>query len=531
MKNAVVTLSFGIDEMCKLTHPTIKAYADKVGADFVVIKDKQLSKDFVQYEKFQIYSMFGEYQRVLFLDSDIIVRPDCPNLFDIVPEHKIGAFNEGKYREYCLILMQEACKQFSTALPKWDRQYYNTGVMLVSRLHRHIFKQPPKEIGKYADAWDYEQPYLNLKIISEGYEVQDLSYKFNRMSLVDEPTGEHRLSSYIVHYAGAAKYEDKVKLIAQDLESWKNTAPEYKYQRNIHVDIGGGLGDQVCAEPVIRFMCENAYKGDNIRIKTDFPRIFKHLPVNILNGHKVEDSRVYSKFQTMPNTEQPIWNFLTPSLCHTVDFSSFSTLRRSLPNHLKTVHLETKFEDLKSLINIIGIKNLTELVLVHPGKGWASKTFPSSYWENVITELSNEFPVAVIGKYISKEQGLVDFKCPEKAVDLRNMLNLDELIALVSQAKVLVSNDSSPVHIAGAFDNWIILIPSCKHPDHVLPYRNGSVYYKTKALFKKLTVDAVDSTPTQIEGQTIDYVVGDIMEYLPDASTIVSTVRGCYGKN
>ena len=79
-----------------------------------------------------------------------------------------------------------------------------------------------------------------------------------------------------------------------------------------------------------------------------------------------------------------------------------------------------------------------------------------------------------------------------------------------------------PIHAAGAFDNYIVLIPTCKHPEHVLPYRNSSKYYKAKALYKKLICEALNHKPTNTAGETIDRIVGDIMEYLPDPETVVN---------
>jgi hypothetical protein len=64
-------------------------------------------------------------------------------------------------------------------------------------------------------------------------------------------------------------------------------------------------------------------------------------------------------------------------------------------------------------------------------------------------------------------------------LDLVGCLTLEELIAMVSQARVLVSNDAPLVQLAGAFDNWIALVASLRHPDYVLPWRNGSQSWRT----------------------------------------------------
>lgn len=526
-KKAVVTMCFGeFEYMAEVTHPSIKAYADKIGADFLVINERKISKKYLHYEKFQLHDMFKDYHRIIYVDTDIIIRPDCPNLFDMVKEYKLGIFDEGRFGDF-LPVVRDACVKYNISIPKWERQSYNTGVMVLSRLHRKIFVKPEQEYDIVGGLAHYEQPYINLKIISGGYLVQDIGYKFNRMSLMDKLTGEHRLSSYIVHYANAAPVQSRLGLIKEDIKLWEKDAPDYRYARNIHVEVGGGLGDQVDAEPVVRYMCNHVYKGDNIRLRSHFPQIFEHLPVKMPDEMEMKkDQTIYYRIETLPGPETPLWQNVAQTLCHSTDFISIACLRRILPDLDKRITMKMKDEALFSLINTVGIKNLMEYVLVHPGKGWDSKTFPEDFWQGVVDGLAEKnIPTAIIGKCISERQGLVDIECPENVLDLRNLINLDELIALISQAKIVISNDSAPIHIAGAFDNWIVLIPSCKHPDHVLPYRHGVKTYKTKSLYKKLTCDSIDSSPTMIDGQTIDYVVGDIHDYLPDTGDVIKSVE------
>jgi heptosyltransferase-2 len=170
-------------------------------------------------------------------------------------------------------------------------------------------------------------------------------------------------------------------------------------------------------------------------------------------------------------------------------------------------------------------------VLVHPGKGWDSKSFPKEYWERVIAGISAAgLQVVLVGKDISDEQGTIQIDVPQGVIDARNLLSLGGLIALVGKARVLISNDSSPVHIAAAFENEIILIPTCKHPDHVLAPRAGGRMWRAQALYKRLLFDAIDSTPTQIHGKTIDKVVGDIMDYLPEVDEVIEAAKKAYGR-
>ena len=96
MKKAVVTIAVGerYTEMAKVTHPTLKAYADKVGAEFIVI---DTPTETPHWEKFKLYELLIKYNRIIYLDTDLIVRDDCPDLFELIPESKLGIFNEGRF--------------------------------------------------------------------------------------------------------------------------------------------------------------------------------------------------------------------------------------------------------------------------------------------------------------------------------------------------------------------------------------------------------------------------------------------------
>ena len=522
-KYTIVTITIGeqYKQIAKLTHPTIKEYADRIKADFIVLSDED--RNLPHWKKFKIFDLLKEYDRVLYLDTDLIIRGDCPNLFEIVPEKKIGLFNEGRFSNR-VGSMQEACKAYEEDLPRWDGTYYNTGVMVVSRYHRSLFKTPEKII----DLGMYEQPYLNLRIIKDDYKVHELEYKFNRMTILDPLTGEPRHASYIIHYAGAPNQFELLRVINEDLEEWKNKRSfGWPYKRNIIITVGGGLGDQLCAEPVARYIINKIYPDQNIVIITHWPRLFKHLNVPAMKQEEYNMNPIKGPvyiMETMPDVNKPVWAFLTHTLSHSIDFSSIASIHRLIPDEDKTIKLEPSVDGIKEALEMV--KDLTDYVLVHPGRGWPSKTFPKSWWESVIKGLvDNGLRVAVIGKHISDEQGYVDVDVPKEVVDLRDMLTLEGLIGAISQARVLISNDSAPIHIAGAFDNFIILIPTCKHPDMVLPYRFGSKSYKTKSLYKKLTVDYIDSSPTMVHGQTLDYVVGNILDYLPDPETVVEEAK------
>lgn len=104
MKDRVVcVMSVGAGKYLKqynLVKDNIMAYAKKCNADFKFIDDyidQDLKRD-IYSQKLLIPDYLREYEQVLFLDLDIIIAPDCPSVFELMPEH-IGLMAEVNPRE------------------------------------------------------------------------------------------------------------------------------------------------------------------------------------------------------------------------------------------------------------------------------------------------------------------------------------------------------------------------------------------------------------------------------------------------
>jgi ADP-heptose:LPS heptosyltransferase len=528
-KTLVLTITFGekYKEIASLTHPTLKRYADRIGADFKVITEKLISKEFIHFEKFQIYDLLLEYERIIFIDSDIIVRDDAPSLFDIVPYNELGAFNEGFLdRAGALSVI---CQKYGQKFKEdWDGCYYNTGVLVISRLHRPLFKLPSEQhvIGHF-----YEQDYLNMKIYLDKIKTFKLDYKFNRMSCVDKYVGENRHASYFIHYAGCPV--DPCPIIKMDLNRWERDSPKYEYKKNILITLEGGIGDAVDAEPVIRYISEKSYPGENIVVYTAplYNRLIEHISgIRIINDLKdLEPDTAFYHVSTYKDVWGESWKYMNQNLMHVTDFASLLTIRRIIPFEEKEIQLPVKEEEYAILDKLLGKSyDYSKLVLIHPGKSWNSRTFPKDWWDSVVDELLiRKYEVGIIGKYVDETLGVVDVDVKDGVHDFRNILELGELFALIKRANVLITNDSSPVHIAGAYDNWIVLIPTSRHPEHLLAPRKGDRYYKTVVAYKDLMDKPSDAVPTMFHGKICNYVPEgkNIYDFIPDAKELVEKMH------
>lgn len=524
MRKALLTIVIGerIEKVWELTRPTFEAYADKVDADLIVMKQMSGGFPSAHWLKLAIHEfLHKKYHRLLYMDADIIIRPDAPDLFEIIPEDALGIFNEGKWTPRA-IAIHECMVKFGRTLPKWDKtSYYNTGVMVISRGQRHLFR-PVDAIPNLKYNFG-EQTFLNFRILAEEVKIKELNFKYNRMSLMNKWLGMTRLDSYIVHYAGVYDTETLLNIIKQDLEDWRKDAPKYHYEPCIFINVGGGLGDQINAEPSIRFLMEKISPLAECWVLTRFPELFSHLPVKAtIETPELKRPAIY-EVETHASPTMNLRKFLCHFFCHPVDYIAMAILKRTLPRDARRIHIP------EEMIGRAEVSEYNPDIIIHPGLGWPIKTFPPVWWVQVIAGLMPHMKVAIVGKDIAEKNGVLDFPVPPEVLDLRNKTSLKGFLGLIEKTNILLTNDSSPTHLAGAFDNWIVLIPTCQHPDHLLPWRHGTQDFKTVALYKKLLDDDYRRTPMQPD-YTITEYHADVWEYLPDPTKVVSKILAIHGQ-
>ncbi len=179
-------------DMAALTNPLIAAYARRLNADFIALH--QQTVDPPTFEKFRLYDFLGIYERIIYLDSDVIVNDHCPDLFASVPTGSVGAWMASKHTS----VFDEAIQGVQRALGNidWLGDYFNTGVMVLSRAHRDLFRKPYNYVDGYG-----EQTLINFRVQKSRIPVFDIGWRANHTNRVER--SQERLRSYIIHYAGA----------------------------------------------------------------------------------------------------------------------------------------------------------------------------------------------------------------------------------------------------------------------------------------------------------------------------------------
>lgn len=222
---AVATITFGEKfwEMAKHTHPLIKQYAERCGADFIVIDKPQLAEALgkAAYEKFQLYRLLEQYDSVAFVDTDILVAPDSPSVFDLTPEGKIGACNEELFSKS---KRDRSVTQQVLGKVDWKNCYFNSGMMVLDQKTKELVNPDAEGLMEWATGEfrkEHEnllndQPFLNHRANKLGMDVEDLGHRFNHTRVI---TKTHtRFDSYFIHYAGPSghRYGERIKQIELD---------------------------------------------------------------------------------------------------------------------------------------------------------------------------------------------------------------------------------------------------------------------------------------------------------------------------
>lgn len=87
-RNAVITYIENVTDDVKPLIDRMESYAKKVSADFVLLTGR--TQGYVELEKHRIEAFAELYDKILYVDTNVFIKDDCPNLFEIVPDKCVG---------------------------------------------------------------------------------------------------------------------------------------------------------------------------------------------------------------------------------------------------------------------------------------------------------------------------------------------------------------------------------------------------------------------------------------------------------
>lgn len=114
-------------------------------------------------------------------------------------------------------------------------------------------------------------------------------------------------------------------------------------------------------------------------------------------------------------------------------------------------------------------------VLLQPGARWDNKRWPAEHFATAVAKLAHLYPgikFAVIGGQDEIALGeTIRRVAPEKIFNLCGQTTLAEMIELVRQSALLITNDTGPMHVAAAIGRPLIALFGPTEARRTGPYR------------------------------------------------------------
>lgn len=172
-----------------------RRWCDKNQCNYISIKDDFIPTADPQWFKCFIPQMLQEslieYDQILYVDSDTIVHPDMPNIFE-TSEHRFCVVrNFGSMDWVCRSV--EAYQPIFPGVSVSPFEYFNSGVMLFNSTHSEVllklsqfyldnFQQIVATQRKYSVGKD--QPVLNYFLKQQGVDIKYLPYEYNMQDMM-----------------------------------------------------------------------------------------------------------------------------------------------------------------------------------------------------------------------------------------------------------------------------------------------------------------------------------------------------------
>ncbi|GAB4133014.1 MAG: hypothetical protein Kow0040_14680 [Thermogutta sp.] len=205
---ALMTLNLYNDGLMPNFRESHMAAARRWGAEYVEVRTGIVSWKAPYWEKLNLDKHAADFEHVVYVDRDVIIREDCPNLFELQPIDTMAAVPSEQPGHELLHtikpVMQPLCDRIGVNLD-FSTDYFNSGVLVFSPVHHaHVF-----EAARFIHALDErggwvlsDQGRLSLAIKWTGEKINVLSSQYNRCGNRLWRRWTPHMDCYVWHFCG-----------------------------------------------------------------------------------------------------------------------------------------------------------------------------------------------------------------------------------------------------------------------------------------------------------------------------------------
>jgi len=150
-------------------------------------------------------------------------------------------------------------------------------------------------------------------------------------------------------------------------------------------------------------------------------------------------------------------------------------------------------------LNKEGFDHHKPWIVIHAGVSEPKRQYPLRNFAKVAELVTRDLGLGLVLTGNEEEKAAVRQVAASargKAVDFSGQLSLAELVALIGSAKLLISNNTGPVHIAAAVQTPVVDLYARTNPEHT-PWkvRHKTLYFDVPSAIRSKNTTLVHSTP------------------------------------
>jgi lipopolysaccharide heptosyltransferase II len=192
------------------------------------------------------------------------------------------------------------------------------------------------------------------------------------------------------------------------------------------------------------------------------------------------------------------------------------------------MHFNVRSDDIHSLAIKLAERGLSidePFITMHPGATAASRRYPADRFAQAGAQLADKtgWPVLITGGLDEADICTQAGGSHWMTVNLAGVLALGELAALIARTKVLISNNSGPVHIASALGTPVVDLYALTNPQHTpwqTPHRVLHHDVPCRWCYRSVCPEGHHACLT---GVSVDQVVDAAMQLLHDEAVSTTT--------
>ncbi len=154
--------------------------------------------------------------------------------------------------------------------------------------------------------------------------------------------------------------------------------------------------------------------------------------------------------------------------------------------------------------------------VIVPGSAHSDKCWPVERFAALAEKISSRFGFSIVATGTKAEKSVIETlqrKTSVRLTNLAGLTNLRELTALIKSARLVVSNDTGPGHIAAALGVPVVLIFGRSNPARVAPYGRPNCVAAVEPDGRGFNTDS-KNPKHNIKAVTVDEVYQKVCEQL-----------------